>query len=106
MKTALKLAAILGSVAIVTAAGVSAQDATGNVPPVTLFKNVMVFDGVNDGLKDVDVLVVGNKIHKVEAEIPESGTSEVDASSGAARVIPPVGLEFVIRLQIKRISPS
>ena len=40
---------------------------------VTLFKNVMVFDGVNDGLKDVDVLVVKNKIHKIGKNIPTPG---------------------------------
>ncbi|WP_425044340.1 amidohydrolase family protein [Primorskyibacter sp. S87] len=48
-------------------------------PSVTLFKNVMVFDGNTDGLLDLDVLVVGNKIHKVAEDIPETGTWEVQA---------------------------
>jgi len=48
-------------------------------PSVTLFKNVMVFDGTTDGLLDRDVLVVGNKIHAVAEDIPEAGTWEVEA---------------------------
>ena len=84
-----KLVAVTSAAALATGSAF-AQDATGNIPPVTLFKNVMVFDGVNDGLQDLDVLVVGNKIHRVEAEIPESGTWEVETSGGAAREIPPI----------------
>ena len=48
-------------------------------PSVTLFKNVRVFDGTTDGLLDLDVLVVGNKIQRVAEDIPESGTWEVNA---------------------------
>ena len=49
---------------------------------VTLFKNVKVFNGTEDKLHDVDVLVVQNKIHKVEKDIPTSGTWEVKAKGG------------------------
>ena len=84
---------MMASALALTTSAAFAQEATGDIPPVKLFKNVMVFDGVNDGLKDVDVLVVGNKIHKVEADIPEEGTWEalsypglgdVSMSNGAA----------------------
>jgi imidazolonepropionase-like amidohydrolase len=51
-------------------------------PSVTLFKNVMVFDGTTNALLDRDVLVVGNKIHTVADEIPEAGTWEVEAGLG------------------------
>ena len=45
-----------------------------NIPDVvTLIKNIKVFDGLNDGLKDVDVLVVKNKIHKIGKNIPTPG---------------------------------
>ena len=48
---------------------------------VILFKNVKVFNGTEAKLHDVDVLVVGNKIHKVEKDIPTSGTYDVDVKS-------------------------
>ena len=64
-----------------------AQDAS-TPSVVTLFKNVMVFDGVNDGLKDVDVLVVKNKIHRIAEDIPVSGTWEVDVKTGGSKRIP------------------
>ena len=62
---------------------------------VTLFKNVKVFNGIEDKLNDVDVLVVKNKIHKVANAIPESGTWEVEAGThDATRVYPPVSGDF------------
>lgn len=60
---------------------VSSASAQELPPKVTLFKNVAVFDGVNDGLKDLDVLVVGNKIHAVAEDIPTSGTWEVEVET-------------------------
>ncbi|SHO52942.1 metal-dependent hydrolase family protein [Desulfopila aestuarii] len=47
-------------------------------PTVFLFKNVKVFDGVSDVLKDVDVLVVNNLIRKIGKDLPVSGTYELD----------------------------
>ena len=47
-------------------------------PTVFLFKNVKVFDGVSDVLKDVDVLVVNNLIQKIGKDLPVSGTYELD----------------------------
>ncbi len=49
---------------------------------VYLFKNVRVFDGLSDSLQDVDVLVVQNKIHRVEADLPQSGTWDIEVSTG------------------------
>ncbi|MEO9779409.1 MAG: amidohydrolase family protein [Sedimentitalea sp.] len=57
-------------------------------PSVTLFKNVMVFDGATDGLQDLDVLVVDNKIHKVAEDIPESGTWEVETRKSSVNLSP------------------
>ena len=61
---------------------------------VTLFKNVMVFDGVTDGLQDLDVLVVGNKIHRVAEDIPETGTWEVEATTQEATRVPAASGDF------------
>jgi imidazolonepropionase-like amidohydrolase len=59
---------------------------------VTLFQNVQVFNGLEDKLHDVDVLVVKNKIHKVAANIPTTGTWEVDVKTGGVTQIKdPVG---------------
>ena len=41
---------------------------------VTLFKNVLVFNGVDEELQDVDVLIVKNKIATIAEDIPATGT--------------------------------
>jgi imidazolonepropionase-like amidohydrolase len=73
---------ILSAIAIVamTSTGVIAAESTLDIPSeVTLFKNVKIFDGTTDGLKEgLDVLVVKNKIHKIAKDIPTTGTYEVD----------------------------
>ncbi|MCP4401797.1 MAG: amidohydrolase family protein [bacterium] len=58
--------------------------ANAEVPAeVTLIKNVNVWDGRSDGLKEgYDVLIVRNLIEKVAKDIPTSGTYEVDETSG------------------------
>ena len=58
---------------------------------VVLFKNVKVFNGTEDQRHDVDVLVVGNKIHKVAEDIPSSGTYEVETSTGLVRELGGIG---------------
>lgn len=74
----------------------TAEAQAPNVPSqVILFKNVRVFDGVNGALKDLDVLVVKNKIHKVAKNIPSSGTWEIETGSRAAkRAYAPVSGDF------------
>ncbi len=57
-------------------------------PEVVLFKNVEVFNGIDDKLDDVDVLVVGNKIKKVAKNIPVSGSYEVDVRQDRVKEIP------------------
>ena len=53
---------------------------------VTLFKNVNIFDGVSDQLAmGYDVLVVGNKIQKIDKDIPSSGSYEVEVTSGGKK---------------------
>ena len=45
------------------------------LPRVTLFKNVNIFDGKSESLKKGhDVLVVGNMIKKIAQDIPSKGT--------------------------------
>lgn len=59
---------------------------------VTLFENVKVFDGVAEKLQDVDVLVVGNTIQTVAADIPKTGSYELDADTGFYKeIIPAIG---------------
>lgn len=70
---------------LMTAATVSAID---KLPAeVTLFKNVKVFNGTDDKLYDVDVLVVKNKIHKIAKGIPSAGNYEVEVTSGGEKKV-------------------
>ena len=50
-------------------------------PSVYLFKNVKVFDGISDQLKDVDVLVVNNMIRKMGKDLPATGTYDVNVQA-------------------------
>ena len=55
---------------------------------VTLFKDVNIFDGVSEQLKmGYDVLVVGNKIKKIDKDIPSSGSYEVEVTSGGKKTV-------------------
>lgn len=90
MKKLSKLTMLAGMFSLFAGASV-AQDDTDIPSKVALFKNVKVFDGVNEGLQDLDVLVVQNKIHRVGEDIPESGTWEIEARMGvASEAAPPV----------------
>ena len=76
--------AVIATVNLFFAADAYAQDVPSEV---TLFKNVKVFNGTEDKLHDVDVLVVKNKIHKVAKDIPTTGSWEIDAKTGGAKRI-------------------
>ena len=55
---------------------------------VILIKNVSIFDGKSDELiEDQDVLILRNKIHRIEANIPVGGTFEVEVTSGGERKV-------------------
>ena len=55
---------------------------------VILIKNVNIFDGKSDELiEDQDVLIVRNKIHRIEENIPVGGTFEVEVTSGGERKV-------------------
>ena len=54
---------------------------------VTLFKNVRVFNGTDERLYDVDVLVVQNKISKIAADIPATGTYEIDVRHDVVKAV-------------------
>ena len=84
--------AVFATVTLSLATHASEQDIPSEV---TLFKNVKVFNGTEDKLQDVDVLVVKNKIHKIAKDIPTSGTWEVDVRTGGAKQVkgPGGGLE-------------
>ena len=71
------------------------DDPALDIASVTLFKNVKVFNGKDNRLYDLDVLVVGNKIKKVGKNIPSMGTYEVDARRKVVRFTPvETGLSF------------
>ena len=61
----------------------------GAIPDeVTLFKNVRIFDGTTNGLKDgLDVLIVRNKIQKIAANIPVGGTYEIEVAAGSVKKV-------------------
>lgn len=67
-----------------------------NPPTVYLFKNVRVFDGTSDQLKEVDVLVVNNLIRRIGKDLPISGTYEVDvrAQKFEKVTVPPSAYDF------------
>ena len=76
-RTIVSMAAILATGLI--ADRTSAQETKTEIPSVVIIKNVNVWDGTGETTKDVDVLIVGNKIRKVTKDIPTSGSYEVDA---------------------------
>jgi imidazolonepropionase-like amidohydrolase len=80
------------AVALLSGAAFAAQLDVDIPSEVTLFRNVKVFNGTEDTLHDVDVLVVKNKIHKVAKDIPITGTWEIDVTTGGVQQInDPVG---------------
>jgi imidazolonepropionase-like amidohydrolase len=75
LKRALSVALLVW---LITGTAVAQEDG-GGPPPVVLFKNVNVWNGTSNTVqRDLDVLVVGNKIHKIAKEIPRSGAYVVD----------------------------
>lgn len=83
-----KLLVAIVAVLFLTGPAYSVDSSIDNIPEtVMLFKNVKVFNGTEDKLLDVDVLVVKNKIHKVAKDIPTTATYEVDADSGVAKEV-------------------
>lgn len=80
-------------VAMIVLSSAAVAQGTSKIPDtVTLFKNVKVFDGKQDKLQAMDVLVVKNKIQKVAKDIPTSGTWEIDVKTGGAKQIKsPIG---------------
>ena len=69
---------------VVLSVPVSAQEAE---PSRILFTNVSVFNGKDDGLADVDVLVEGNKIAQVAATI--SASEDMTVIDGGGRTMTP-----------------
>ena len=86
MKTGMKLA--LGMLAALGLCLPLAATAQALPDSVVLFKNVNLFDGKSDKLiENQDVLVVRNKIHRIDDDIPTGGTFEVEVTSGGERKV-------------------
>ena len=81
LKTMIAAASIL-------AAATFSQANTELPSEVTLFKNVNIFDGKSETLKEgYDVLVVRNLIKKIAKDIPSSGSYELDVTTGGYKEI-------------------
>jgi len=80
-----KLIVALSIFAIV--AGLALPAVAVDIPDeVTLFKNVNIFDGVNEKLlEDYDVLVVKNLIKKIDKDIQIADSYEIDVKSGGLK---------------------
>ena len=80
---------MLAITALVVAIALPQAQAKDEIPSeVTLFKNVNIFDGKSDSLKNgYDVLVVRNLIKKIAKDIPASGTYELDVTSGGVKKV-------------------
>ena len=86
MKSVMKLAlGMLAALGLCLPLAASAEDLPDTV---ILFKNVNIFDGKSDKLiEGTDVLVVRNKIHRIDKNIPTGGTFEVEVTSGGERKV-------------------
>lgn len=86
MKIVMKLAlGLLTATVLCLPLAAAAQDLPDSV---VLFKNVNIFDGKSDDLiENQDVLIVRNKIHRIDENIPVGGTFEVEVSSGGERKV-------------------
>lgn len=83
MLNTLSRLALVGCCMFSTAALAATETDFAKIPQtVTLFKNVKVFNGTEEKLHDVDVLVVRNKIHKIGQNLPTAGTWEIDVKTG------------------------
>ena len=81
LKTMIAAASIL-------AAATFTQANTELPAEVTLFKNVNIFDGKSETLKEgYDVLVVRNLIKTIAKDIPSSGSYELDVTTGGYKEI-------------------
>ncbi|WP_455388348.1 metal-dependent hydrolase family protein [Petrachloros mirabilis] len=82
-----KIALFLSSLALTLALALPAM-AAGIPSEVTLFRNVNIFDGKNEKLlTGYDVLVVENKIKKIDKNIKIASTYEIDAKTGGFKPV-------------------
>ena len=91
-----KLNQLALAVSLTFLSGVIAAGSADLPSEVTLFKNVNVWDGTSETLKnDHDVLIVRNKIKKIAKDIPISGTYELDVETGGVKraQFPAVGMD-------------
>jgi len=74
----------------------AADSVAADIPSkVTLFRNVNIFDGKSDKLlMGYDVLVVKNKIKKIDQNIEIASTYEVDVKTGGLKAVPTSGHDF------------
>lgn len=72
------------AISAVVAVGILSQPALAQDDlPKTLFTNVNIFDGVNDGLSEgLNVLVEGTKIIKIAEKISADGATVIDGNGG------------------------
>ena len=89
MKNKLHFIMALIVAAALTMPGSAVAEEKIEIPTVMLIKNVHVWDGTSDSLKnDTDVLIVRDKIRKVAKNIPAEGTYNVDAVRKTVELVP------------------
>jgi imidazolonepropionase-like amidohydrolase len=78
-----------------------AQDAPAQS---TLFTNVMVFDGTSETLRDVDVLVTGNKISQISEEpLAVIASTNMSVIDGGGRTLMPGLIESHVHLNMQHM---
>lgn len=82
----------LGSAAAVAAAqafpGLAATPPANPAPSALLVRNVRLFDGISSGLRDANVLIVGNKVHSITSGAVDTPAGAQEVHAGGRVLMP------------------
>jgi imidazolonepropionase-like amidohydrolase len=98
----LLIVAVLSLVLSVVTFGAFAEDSEQeDAEPSVLFTNVMVFDGTTEMLRDVDVLVTGNKISQISEEpLAVTASDNMTVIDGGGRTLMPGLIDAHVHLNL------
>ena len=100
MKTLTTITAVVFGLLTIASSSV-AQDVAAIPDEVTLFKNVRIFDGTTNGLKEsLDVLVVRNRIQKIAKNIPIAASIKIEVGQSVRKVADPYGQQGTYSFQV------
>jgi imidazolonepropionase-like amidohydrolase len=95
------ISALIASLLFFSSEGFTAEE---NATPQVLFTNVMVFDGTSDKLRDVDVLVTGNKISQVSKEpLAVIASTNMTVIDGGGRTLMPGLIESHVHMNLQHM---